>query len=297
MSVWQPTSVTFPTLNEFEMEYNGLKFGANTAYGILEADGLGLEGMRSGDTGWPRDHGEALGLDVLKGRDLIIDLWVKSDGTSLQHAQVELAKAFAPSPSKELALYFKLPNLPVLSCMCRVRHRTFKIESDYAAGKILKVQLDLHAVDPRFYAQAQSSTWSSGTSTVSVNNEGNMETRAVVALKGPLKGSFHKLVVVENATLTPKVAVNLGTETSGTEPLVVSGTETWTIDFGVPHRIVNGSGVSKLASAFIGRESGREGTDVSAWWSLVPGSNTIQLRSVTETGWSASIEWASAYLL
>lgn len=67
-----------PALADFQWQYNGLTMGADTAFGVLKVEGLDLPDVRSGDVNWPRDHGQAAGLDLYGGQDIIFDLWMKS---------------------------------------------------------------------------------------------------------------------------------------------------------------------------------------------------------------------------
>jgi hypothetical protein len=177
-----------PTLESFQYQYNSLKFGAGTAYGVLFAEGLDLAEIRSGDVNWPRDHGQAKGLDLYGGRDIIFDLWMKTDGTSLQHAQLALAAATVVRPDEELPLWFQLPNLPLLCIMCRPRKRPMKVESDYAAAQIGKPELHLRATDPRIYTAGVETEIKPNHPATSktLNNTGNTEMRPILVFTGPL---------------------------------------------------------------------------------------------------------------
>ena len=176
-----------PTLNNFEFEFNGLKFGADTAFAVLGAEGLDLAEIRSGDTGWSRDFGQAMGLDLYGGRDITFDLWMKSNGTSLQSSQLELAAASVAQPNAELPLWFQLPNLPLMCVMCRPRHRKMKIDSDYAAANIGKPELSLHATDPRIYQAGVATVISPNhPASTGVLANGNTEMRPILVFNGPL---------------------------------------------------------------------------------------------------------------
>jgi len=182
-------SLVPPELTDFQWSFNGLTMGAGTPYGVLLAEGLALADIRSGDVNWPRDHGQAVGLDLYAGRDIILDLWMKTDGTSLQHAQLALAAATVVRPLEEIPLWFQLPNMPLLCVMCRPRKRPIKIETDYAAAQIGKPELVLHATDPRIYQAGRESAALKpkppGGSTVVLNNEGNTEMRPILFFAGP----------------------------------------------------------------------------------------------------------------
>jgi hypothetical protein len=174
-----------PELQNFQFEYNGVVIGAGTPYAVLNIDGLDLAEIRSGDVSWPRDHGQAKGLDLYGGRDIIFDVWMKSDGTSLQSAQLALAAATVVLPFEELPLWFQLPNLPLLCIMCRPRKKLLKVESDYAAANIGHPELSLHAADPRIYAAGVETGIEPG-KTAKLNNSGNTEMRPILIITGPM---------------------------------------------------------------------------------------------------------------
>jgi hypothetical protein len=177
-----------PTLEDFQFEYNELVMGANTPYGVLLVEGLDLAEIRSGDVSWPRDHGQAMGLDLYGGRDIILDLWMKTDGTSLQHAQLALAAATIVRSDEELPLWFQLPNLPLLCIMCRPRKKPMKVETEYAAGNIGKPELHLRASDPRIYTAGEETELKPNhpATTKTLTNTGNTEMRPILVFTGPL---------------------------------------------------------------------------------------------------------------
>jgi hypothetical protein len=202
-------SLVVPSLEDFQWSYNGLKLGANTPYGVLGAEGFNMADIRNSDGGWPRDHGQALGLDLLGGQDILLDLWMKSDGTSLQHAQTALAAATRVQPGEETPLWFKLPNLQTMCLMTRPRKRKSKIDSDYASGNIGKPELSLHATDPRFYEHGRETVINLGplaggkvTAGKLVVTNGNMEMRPIIVFTGKLRNpSIGNLTIAGHPTL------------------------------------------------------------------------------------------------
>ncbi len=195
-----------PTLSNFQWQFGGLTFGAGTPWGVLKVDGLGLADIRSGNAPWPRDHGEALGLDLFGGRTIVIDLWDVSGGTSLQARQLELASATNILPGSEQPLWFQLPTFPLLCVMCRIRKRPTTIDSDYAAAQVAKPELVFAASDPRIYTAATATAFAPNHPSTSVvlNNTGNTEMRPVVVFSGPLSYPF-----IKNKTIAgePKLEV------------------------------------------------------------------------------------------
>lgn len=353
-----------PTLEDFQWSYSGLKMGAGTPYGVLGAEGLSMADVRSQDADWPRDHGQAMGLDLLGGQDVILDLWVKSDGTSLQHAQLALAAATLVQPSSETPLWFKLPNLTTMCLMTRPRKRPRKIDSDYASGQIDKPELALHATDPRFYEHGRENVINLGAlaggkvtpGTLTVTN-GNMEMRPIVVFTGKLWNPSIGNLSIAGA---PTLKLNLGntlrtgeitegsaivTNLGGTERITLGGPVTGTkikpgttvakilsltevelssvvegsegqtiketltfarslgptdqvlIDLATPHRIVyypEGIAKEKPENAFQWLQM-----STAVWWDLLPANNELSFVSddVVETGGTATLQWAPAWML
>ncbi len=319
-----------PELEDFQWSYNGLTMGAGTAYGVLKVEGLDLAGIRSGDVNWPRDHGQAAGLDLYEGRDVVMDLWLKTDGTSLQHAQLALAAATNVRPNEEIPLWFQLPNLPLLCVMCRPRKRKGTIDANYAAANIYEPELQLHATDPRIYEAGETTTIARG-ETKAVENKGNTEMRPIITLNGPsarpkitntsLVGAPYLELINPKATReeaaervkwveekrtkeeieTKEAAQKVAREAREKQEregivLTIAAGDQLVIDLGTPHLLTYYKG---------GVESG-EPENVSAWlapgstwWDLPPASYNIEYSSYDEevvTG-NAVVDWASAYEL
>jgi hypothetical protein len=307
--VFPSPSLTPPTLEDFQWSFNGLTMGANTPFGVLGAEGMNMAALRSGDVNKPRDHGQLKGLDVYGGQDVILDLWVKSNGTSLQSSEDELAAATVAQPSEDQPLWFQLPNKPLLCLMVRPRKKPRKIDSDYASANIAKPELSLHAEDPRFYGAGQSSTLTLATPTgglafpvgfpVTFSNitpstvvlvNGNTEMRPVVIFSGPLTNP-----TIENASIAgePFLKVVNPEEVGYT---VASGDQIL-LNLDTPHLVQYYKG---------GVASGSEPTDImewltvsSTWWDLLPGANTLRFYSndATNTGGTATVNWAPAHAL
>ncbi len=156
--MFPPPSLKAPELKNFQWQFGGLTFGANTPIGVLKVEGLDLAGIRNGDVNWPRDHGQQRGLDLYEGRDILFDVWMKSNGESLQATQLKLAAVMGVLPFEEAPLWFQLPGLPPLCVMCRPRKRKIPIDADYAAAQVAKPELIFHATDPRIYTAGNENT-------------------------------------------------------------------------------------------------------------------------------------------
>lgn len=288
-------SITPPTLENYQWEYNGLTLGANTPYGVLKAEGLDFATPRHGDIPWPRDHGEARGLDVFGGRDVILDLWVKSDGTSLQHALLALAAAQNIMPTAEMPLWFQLPNLPIMCVMCRPRKRTYPIDSDYSAANIAKPELSLHATDPRIYSAGKEASVALGDSPetgglIAAVNAGNTETRFVVIFQGEVENpALQNLVISQEPTLR-------FTLPGEPEENTVPPDYQLSVNTGIPHlvQLYNGTvaeGDWTTAMKLL--------TWDSIWYDLIPGENTLRYHAsaTSNPASTATVQWASAWNL
>lgn len=99
-------------------------------------------------------------------------------------------------------------------------------------------------------------------------NYGNTETRPVVTVTG---------------AVTAPVLANLRTGQAVSYPsLVLATTDTLVVNFDTRQGLLNG--------AF------RPAAPISAWWELLPGTNTIQLSGESDGSGGATITWRDAYL-
>jgi len=284
-----------PSLDDYQWYFNGVTFGADTPIGVLNVEGLDLAEIRNGDVSWPRDYGQSLGLDLFGGRDVIFDLWMKTDGSSLQATQLELAAATNIKPNEEMPLWFQLPNLPILCVMCRPRKRPGKIESDYAAANIYKPELAFHATDPRIYGAGKEASWGTGDepetgTTYSATNDGNTEMRPILQIAGPVLRP-----AIQNLTLADTPTLRFSPVFESEEPTVEAGQVLW-VSLAIPHQV-------RLYPGGLGGEY-ENAMDLltwdSIWWDLISGGNDLRYHSddpdLTATG-DATIQWASAYML
>ena len=146
------TTVTVPSLQDWQMSYNGLTIGAGTPYVLQHAQGLSGPKIRSQDEPRARDLGSYIGFDVYGSRTFNLSLFVVSDGTnSLETLLYNLATAFAPQPNNELPFYIKLPTLPQLAIMSRVKRREYPIDLAFGAAQTANVALQLESTDPILY--------------------------------------------------------------------------------------------------------------------------------------------------
>lgn len=305
-------SLTPPTLSDYQFSYQGWTWGAGTAWGFTQVTGLGdLPEIRSADVARARDHGELVGLDLYGGRDITVDMWIKTDGTSLQDSLLTMAAATEVGLGTEQPLWFQLPNYPLLCVMCRPRKRTAPIDASYSAAQIVPAgAVQFHATDPRVYGAAQSVTvglpnpkagmtfpasfpisfGSSQPSGVTVTNGGNTEMRPILILTGPVTNP-----TVQNASITgtPAVSFSNPTQTSYT---VLAGDQL-VVDLGNPSSVLYYSGGVASGSTPASR-TGWLGSS-STFWDLLPGANLIQFLSQdsAQVAGTCEVTWANAYML
>lgn len=294
-----PLGFSPPSLNDFQWSYNGLTMGAETPFGILKVEGLDLPALRHGDVPWPRDHGEALGLDLLGGRDVIIDFWMKTDGSSLQKSQVELAAAAVPRPNEEIPLWFQLPNLPIMCVMCRPRKKPIPIDVNYAAAQVATPELQLHATDPRIYGAVEEATveltenFETGKK-LNVNNEGNIETRPWFLITGEVEGP-----AVQSESISPAPTLRFTLPEEPKEATVPSDAQLL-VKTELPHQ------VRLYPEGYEGHPNNWENhmnyvTWDSIWFDMIPGNNTLRYHADGEThtksGTKLKVFWSSAWIL
>lgn len=296
-----------PTLQNYQFSYNGVTFGAGTAYSLQSVDGLDIAPIRTGDVGRPREQGELIGLDLLGGRDITIQLWVKTDGTSLQHGLNALAGALAVSGETEAPLWFQLPNQPLMAVMCRPRKYVVKIDSIYGAASIAMPSIMFHAVDPRVYAApslqpsvslptpAGGMTFNatfplsfgggSAAGVLTIVHTGNSEMRPILVITGPCTNPS-----VTNSSITgnPKLTFSNPSQVSTT----LAAGDTLTVDLDLHTIVYTASGTTAGASRRAWLVAG------SVWWNLLVGTNTLQFTSTDAGAVAGSLAawWAPAYI-
>ncbi len=267
------SSVTPPTLSNWQAYYNGVKFGVGGgAYAFYAITGLfGDAAMRTGDTPRPRDQGEWIGLDLYSGRDFTMDTDVISDGTSVQHALEALGSALQVGGTTENPFYIQLPNLPLLVTMARCRKWDYPINISYGAGLVSPVATAFHSTDPRIYtaptntatcglptpsagfkfALAFNLSFGGGTgnNSVTVVNSGNFEMRPIITIAGPCLNPS-----ISNGSITGNPTLQFGFQLNSGDSLVV--------DLDAHTAVLNGtsSRLNTMQPGFV-------------WWNL-PASST-----------------------
>jgi hypothetical protein len=267
----------------FQFEFNGVLLGPDTNYDLVEINGLDMPAIREGDLARPSDHGHFdLAPDKFAARIVEMTLEVISndfdDIAALQYAFMDREGLYP--------LVFQLHDGIKKRIYCRVRRRHMTLDTDAARGDYVN-EVMFWAPDPRVYENDDNSsstgpqttgagfgfpmdfTISFGASTsgaATCTNSGNIETRPVVTLTGPMSN--------------PSVA-NLTTGLVWSAEIDLVAGEVLVVDFDDKTVLLNGT--TNRYSAFTGQ-----------WWTLVPGDNTVQLQVSSGAG-SVQIAWRSAW--
>jgi hypothetical protein len=274
------SSVAVPALNNFQFSFLGLTFGAGTAFEVSKVEGLDQPDVRSGDAGRPRDHGLFIGLDVMGGRTITFTGQLGPvAGSTFVQSWTALAGATVPGGTTEQPLFLNLPNFGTLACMARVRRRSMPIDYKAAQQLLQDVVLQFQCSDPRLYSTPTltSSVSPPGTSSgfafplafpvsfgggsvagsLSVSNVGDIELRPTLTVTGPCTNPS---ITLASAVSSPNLTFNL-TMNSG-DQLVVD-TDMHTATFFTSGSSIGSTRLYALAQG-------------STWWTLPPGTSTVQ---------------------
>ncbi len=271
---------------DFHGGFNGLSWGANTRLRVRNLQGLGLPPLRTADQPRAGLHGSWGNVDLLDTRQVVIDLIAWADTPAdLDDLLASIGQAMAPRSDLQ-PLW--LDNARKLLW---VRPRDASWERSYELrGRAAEVTLRFDALDPLIYA-AQPSTLSASLSGITgglyvpmlvpmtlspaglnewvVTNDGTVEIWPTVTVQGPASNLWLE-------SLTADRWLKLDLAMSATDQLVV--------DFAA--RTVTLDGVNRTGSLVPG----------SRWWPLLPGANTIRIRSDATAGVTVTWTWRSAWL-
>jgi Siphovirus-type tail component, C-terminal domain len=311
-----PSGVVPPNMPDYAMSFGGLIFGAwsGSPYGQPYQlgpggiQGLDLPAVASGDIKRPRTHGELVGLDLLGGRDITVDLIVgQTQSTSIQANLRALANALAIGGSVEQALWIQMPDA-TYGVMARVRKRAFNIDQSYMTAGATVYSVMFHCTDPRIYSTpTELATLTDvgpaavdlkfplsfpahfavqvAPSAVTIANNGNLNCYPQFVLTGPLTNPALTLAAGGQPTLAfVNPAQGTGFTLNTGDQLVIDSQSQACLLF-----------MAGSATALDVRSWVQPG---SLWWSLLPGNNDITFTSDdapgTPTG-TCTIQYASAF--
>ena len=275
---------------DYQMEFNGLLVGDDN-FEIISWDGLGLPDVRSSDVNRPQADGQFAGTDYLSGRtfSLQLEMW-HDNATQFGSRIASLTTSFKPGSEHDFVV--QVPSIGKVYSTCKVRRRSGPTFDLAAAIGMVVATIELHAVDPRWYAvtaQQDTATITAATGGVSfpvsfpltfvevsagsiiATNSGVYEAFPTITITGPITNPS-----LENVS-SGKILAFTGTVLSG---------ETLVIDFLNRTALLNG-----VSSRYNWID------DSQQWWSLAPGASEIKLNGTGGSGATdALVEWRSAWV-
>lgn len=158
---------------DYSFTFNGLAFGNGTNIQITKADGLeDLPEIRTSDKLRGAADGELVGLDLLAGRSITLELLVLDSGAGDYFTTIEACKSAFTLGASETALVWQLPGRTQRSALSRCRRRSISVNNDYQY-RYGVVIVEFHATDPRAYdplaLQATANSYQAGTSGISLS--------------------------------------------------------------------------------------------------------------------------------
>lgn len=294
-------SVSVPTLTTYQCNYGGLTLGGNTGLGLLKLEGLDTPNIRTGDAARPRDTGDFIGLDTIDGREITLTAQIGPEGGFTANWQA-LANATVPGGTTETPFYVALPLFGTLVSMARCRKRNMPIDIQFALGNLADVTLQLNATDPRLYSTPTlnpscglpthsglmafpisfplSFGGASPSGVITAVNNGNVQMCPILTVTGPCTNPS-----IQNASIAGSPQLTFDVTMASGDQLVID-TDLHTATYYTSGSTIGASRLYTLAGG-------------STWWTIQPGSNTIQFNSA-DTGTVAgtlACEYASAYII
>jgi hypothetical protein len=283
---------------DWEMEYNGLLIGGDTAFAIAQIDGLlELPDIDTGDVTYASRHGVAAGNDWMRGRTIRLTLEVYgSTPEELSTRMNELTTAFAPAIG-ETPLAFMIPGIAggvKVQTEARVRRRSSPINREWYYN-IPIVTIELYATSPYLEAGGSEGLTTATLSLPVVSGGvefdaefdlgfGTVGTSGTVAVTNSGASDMYPTIDITGPVTNP-VVTNLTTgEWWGYTGTVSSG-DTLTVDTKARTVLMNGS-----ANRYYLMTAGSE------FFSLDPGSSTLRYNADAYTASTATITARSAWV-
>ncbi len=283
-------------VNQWQMMYNGLTFGASTEIQLTKILGLrGLPAIRSGDTARPRADGMLGGLDFAGTRTIDLTLTVVgSNSADLEYQLAALDAAFTQQVQTPLPLVYQTGQSQNLQVYCRPRKRTEPIDFNYQGAYYAEVTIELETLDPRIYATT------SQTATVSLPVPvGGMIFPASFPLSFGGGGSPNTVVCVNGGAYTTPLYCTINgpctnpyiiNNTTGAElafAITLGSTDYLYIDMDAHNITLNGTASRRNALV-----------PGSTFFDLQPGSTSISFDSddSSEVTGNLVLMWANAWI-
>ena len=265
-----------PTMSTWQIAFGSTVIGGpGTQVDITSITGVtDLPDIASGDTPRPRDQGSHMGLDFMTGRTIHISLTAVKGATSLPlilDASTRASTTAAPGSSgsslvtqAEFPLWVCLPTIGIVGAMVRCRKRNIPIDLGYTLG-LANIDFEFYATDPRLYSP-------SATSTGSITNSGNWETRPTYSVS-PTGGGF---TISATGPTSGSITINASVP-SGSHFVFDSYLRTF--------NLVDGSGIKTNWRSNV--------SAVPDWWNINPGGTY----SVTSSAGTLTCTYSSAWIL
>jgi len=281
--------------SDWELEYNGLLMGGDTAYSLSTVSGLlDLPDIKSGDQGRLRRHGLHAGDDFLGGRAVTVEFEVYGeDDAAFEAAMESLLDATVPA-GPEIGLAFQLPGVAdgtKALVYARPRKRSVNMDTSYLY-KLPTVTVEFFAVDPRIYSSQESSS-AVAVATTSGGLEFDASPDLTFGTTGE-GGTFN----AENAGHFP-AGITFRIDGPCSNPRIVNQTLDKTIEIDMTlaageYILVDTADRTVLLGGTASRYSTL--TADSEWFDLGSGDNDIKFRASTSSGATMTATWRSAWV-
>lgn len=307
-----PVSYAWPTLSNWQVQFQGtaaspVQWGPVPIFIQSKGmEGFDLPATRTGDTNRPLARGEFIGLDLFSGRDLTLTFDVGGNAfgsySNLAAALTAIRQVTntADNGDIEYPLFVQFPNMPLLGIMARARKRSFNPTLAMSVGNLAQnYTLQFHATDPFFYTQTQTAvlglptpasgftfpvtfplSFGSGSepAIVPLANTGDVECYPLLTVTGPCT-----YPAITNLSLSGDPLIQFGVTMNSGDKLIID-TDLKTATY---FPLGSAAGFSVMSTI-------QQGWN---WWSMPPGTNSIQFSSTDDTAVAGSltINWASAY--
>lgn len=268
-----PLTNVYPVLEDYQFHYDGLIFGVDTSFHVLNVDGIGSFNIRDTGKAFPRHHGAIPGHNYATSKQISFTLGL--DANSLDQAETLLEQIkdsiyIRTDWNTDRPLQYKLPNWPQM----RANARPSEMPLVRTAGTFhtAEIEILLNCSDPHEYSDAIHEEYLP--STFKFENLGNTDVYPTYYVQGPSSGSLTSVTITNNTTGISAVfnlTLTAGQEAvldmhayrfaNGIEPVVVNGVSNFNA-WQAPWNVVYLSpGNNHLTVAY----SGTAGTTMCAW--------------------------------
>ena len=297
-------SLSAPGLAAYEFSFRGLAFGGfapSSAYHFAKMPtGIGGMTIVGGDVQRAQDQGELTGMDLAAGRDIEIELVVKTDEVSLDHARQALGGVLgSPGGVTEEPLWFQLPT-GIFAAMVRPRKHAPVLDLNMVQAGGDTVLSMLHADDPRWYgAPSKTATTLLPEATGGVEfpiefpvDFGGGETGGMLELYNNGTFEMRPILIITAGPLGCVVPTISNASIAGAPTITANITmapgDMLELDTDFESALYTPSGATRATS--------RKGTTAgSTWWNMPPGLNIIDFQAAEGAGSTLTVNYADAY--